>query len=55
MSEPDRPIGTSLSDVAGEDLSESVAREREAVGDLPDTGGLVPPDDAQSAPPDPQH
>ena len=51
MTEPDRPLSTSLADVAREDPAESVAREREAVGDQPDTGGLVPPDDAQSAPP----
>lgn len=55
MSEPDRPIGASLADVTGEDPSESVAREREAVGDQPNTGGLVPPEGTQSAPPDPQH
>lgn len=51
MSEPEQPIGTSLADVAAEDPAESVARERESVGDQPDVGGLVPPDDAQSAPP----
>lgn len=39
--------------VASEAPEESVAREREAVGDQPDTGGLVPPDHAQSAPPPP--
>ena len=39
-----------MADVAAEDPAESIAREREAVGDHPDTGGLVPPDDAQSSP-----
>ena len=51
MNQPDRPISASLADVAREDPEESIAREREAVGDEPDEGGLVPPDDAQSAPP----
>ncbi len=48
MTEPERPL--SLADVAAEDPAESVAREREAVGDQPDTGGLVPPDSSQTAP-----
>ncbi len=50
MSQPERPV-TSMADVAAEDPAESIAREREAVGDQTDTGGLEPPDDAQSAPP----
>jgi hypothetical protein len=37
----------SLADTAGEPIEESVSREREAVGDAPDTGDLVPPDNAQ--------
>lgn len=49
MTTPDRP--TSLASAAAETPEESVAREREAVGDQPDTGPLVPTDDAQSAPP----
>ena len=44
MTEP-QPV--SLADVAAEDPEQSVAREREAVGDAPDTGPLVPADDAQ--------
>ena len=36
-----------LAEVAAEPAEQSVRREREAVGDRPDTGGLVPPDDAQ--------
>lgn len=50
MTQPESPPRTSLADVAREDADESVAREREAVGDQPDTGGLVPPDNAQSTP-----
>ena len=50
MAHPDSPLGTPLADVAREDPRESVAREREVVGDQPDDGDLVPPDDAQSAP-----
>ncbi len=50
MTGPDRTTGTSMADVAREAPSESIAREREAVGDQPDTGDLVPPDSAQSAP-----
>jgi hypothetical protein len=42
----------SLASTASETPEESVQREREAVGDHPDTGGLVPHDDAQSAPPE---
>jgi hypothetical protein len=45
---PRRPDGVpALADVAAEPAEQSVRREREAVGDVPDTGGLVPPDDAQ--------
>ena len=47
MSTPEEPTG--LAAVAGQSIEESVAEEREAVGDQPDTGDLVPPDDAQSA------
>jgi hypothetical protein len=50
MTDPDRPLSASLADVAAEDSAESVAHEKEAVGDQPDTGGLVPPDSAQTAP-----
>ncbi len=39
-----------MADVAAEDPAESIARERELVGDPPDTGDLVPRDDAQAAP-----
>ena len=48
MSGPQEPLG--LGATAGESIEESVARERDAVGDAPDDGDLVPPDDAQSAP-----
>lgn len=41
----------SLDATADDSIEESVQHEREAMGDLPDTGGLVPSDDAQSAPP----
>ncbi len=52
MREPEQPTrppaaDIDLSPVAAEASEESVASERESVGDLPDTGGLVPPDDAQ--------
>lgn len=40
-----------LAATASESIDESVQQEREAVGDQPDTGDLVPQDDAQSAPP----
>lgn len=44
----DRPDGVpALAEVAAEPAEQSVRREREVVGDRPDTGGLVPPDDAQ--------
>ena len=46
MSEP-TPLPRSVTEVAGESAEESVARERDAVGDQPDEGGLVPTDDAQ--------
>ena len=36
-----------LGQTAAEPPEESVAREREAVGDAPDTGELVPEDGAQ--------
>jgi hypothetical protein len=51
MSEP-TPLPRSVTEVAQETPEESVAGEREAVGDQPDVGGLVPPDDSQSAPED---
>ena len=50
MTAPDEPISRSLADTASETPEESIRREREAVGDQPDTGGLVTPDHAQSAP-----
>ena len=40
-----------LAATAGKSAEQSVQEEREAVGDAPDDGGLVPQDDAQSAPP----
>lgn len=45
-----------LAATAEESVQESVEHERDALGDAeedttPGTGGLVPPDDAQSAPP----
>ena len=42
MSEPQ-----GLAQTASESSEESVARERETVGDVPDTGPVVPADDAQ--------
>lgn len=48
MSGPQEPTG--LGATASESIEESVARERDAVGDAPDTGDLVPSEDAQSAP-----
>ena len=50
MSAPDETGPRSLADTASESPEESIRREREAVGDQPDTGGLVTPDHAQSAP-----
>jgi len=49
MTRADEPTG--LADTAAESIEESVRQEREVVGQQPDTGDLVPPDDAQSAPP----
>ena len=47
MTEPDAPV-TGMADVAAEPPEDSVERERDALGgDQPDTGGLVPEDDAQ--------
>ncbi|HWG95204.1 MAG TPA: hypothetical protein VNU66_13380 [Mycobacteriales bacterium] len=46
MTEPEPPP-LSLATTAAEPPEESVAHEREAVGDDADEGGLVPPDDAQ--------
>ena len=51
MSSPLDP--TALASTAGRSAEESVQDERDAVGDQPDTGDLVPQDDAQSAPPAP--
>ena len=51
MSAPDEPVD--LAATARQSPEESLREEREAVGDQPDSGGLVPPDDAQSAPPGP--
>lgn len=39
-----------LGETARTDSAASVEQERDAVGDQPDTGGLVPPDHAQAAP-----
>jgi hypothetical protein len=50
MTSPDEPRGGSLAQTASENPEESIRREREAVGDQPDTGGLVTPDHSQSAP-----
>ena len=50
MTAPDAPLPRSLADTASEDPEESVRRERDAVGDELDTGGLVTPDHSQSAP-----
>jgi len=41
---PDRP---SVSDVAAEPPEQSVAQERDVVGEAPDEGDTVPTDDAQ--------
>ena len=49
MTAPDEPT-RSLADTAGESPAESIRREREALGDQPDTGGLVSPDHSQAAP-----
>jgi hypothetical protein len=46
------PLPRSVTEVAGETPEESVRQEREVVGDQPDVGDLVPPDDAQSSPAD---
>ncbi len=43
---------TGLAATASESIEESVQQERQAVGDQPDTGGLVPQENAQSAPAD---
>ena len=50
MTEPSASPALSLAATASESPEESVRREREAVGDSPDVGGLVTPDHAQSAP-----
>ena len=50
MTSPDEPLGGSLAETASESPEESIRREREAVGDQPDTDGLVTPDHSQSAP-----
>ncbi len=50
MTAPDEPLGGALAQTASESPQESIRREREAVGDQPDTGDLVTPDHSQSAP-----
>ncbi len=46
-----RPLDpTKLAETASKSLEESLEDERNAVGDHPDVGGVVPTDDAQSAP-----
>lgn len=45
--QPEFPGRISMADVAQEAPEESVEREGEVVGDAPDTGGLVPEDNAQ--------
>lgn len=47
MTEPQDPPPLSLADTAAEPPEESVRRERELLGDQPDTGGLVDEDSAQ--------
>ena len=47
MSEQQRDHAPSVADVASEPAEESLEHERDAVGDEPDTGDLVPQDDAQ--------
>lgn len=49
MTQPTEQPAPSLAEVAAEDPHESVAAEREVVGDSPDTGDLVPPDQSQGA------
>jgi hypothetical protein len=49
MTGPDEPDG--LAATASKSIEQSVQEERQAVGDSPDDGDLVPPDHAQSAPP----
>ena len=51
MERPTEPDG--LAATASKSAQQSVEEERAAVGDHPDEGGLVPPDDAQSEPPRP--
>ena len=43
----EQPTVRSMADVAAETPERSAAKQREAVGDLPDVGGLVPDDQAQ--------
>jgi hypothetical protein len=53
MTEPQpqpQPSAPSLAQTASESRQESIRREREVVGDQPDTGDLVTPDHSQSAP-----
>jgi hypothetical protein len=47
MSESSPETTPSIADVAKESGEESTARQRELVGDEPDTGGVVSSDDAQ--------
>jgi len=47
MTTPGEQHVPSLAEVAAEPPEESVAKEREVVGDEPDVGDTVPTDDAQ--------
>ena len=43
----DAPLRRPLAEVAGQPVEDTLDDERRAVGDQPDSGGLVPPDQAQ--------
>ena len=45
------PADPSPAASADESIEDAVRQERQAVGDGPEGGGLVPPDDAQSVQP----
>lgn len=47
MTGPGDDKAPTIGDVAAEPAEESTAKEAESVGDGPDVGGTVPPDDAQ--------
>lgn len=47
MTQPEDAAVTSMADVAAEPAEQSVARQKELIGDVPDTGPVVPTDDAQ--------